>query len=124
VAERDDPYFDVVRVGISDVPIRMRFGRCLWQKTDSCRAHLLRLVAEAADHEQSRRPLSWFQPELSILEGKAAAAQEGIDALLGELHAAGTLPASALSAVRGRMEQAWIKRARDFDESRNLNLHF
>lgn len=27
-------WYDVTRRGISDTPVRMRFGRCVWQRTD------------------------------------------------------------------------------------------
>jgi hypothetical protein len=122
--ERDDPYFEVLRVGVHDEPLRMRFGRCLWQKTERGRAHLLRLVSEEGDDEETRRGLMWFQPELSHLERKTAAAEEAIEALLGELQAAGLVTGSAVANIGARVEGAWEKRARDFDESRDLDAYF
>jgi hypothetical protein len=122
--ERDDLYFDILRVGVSDKPVRMRFARCLWQNTEGGRAHLLRFVSEAGDDEETQRGLMWFQPELRHLERKAAAAEEAIEALLGELQMAHVLSESAVSAVRRKVDEAWNARAREFDEASDINLHF
>ncbi len=122
--ERDELYFDVLRVGVSEKMLRMRFGRCLWQKTDGGRAHLLRLVSQQGDDEETQRGLMLFQPELGHLERKVAAAEEAIEAILAELQSAGVLSESAAPAIRARVDEAWEKRKREFDETRDLNLYF
>lgn len=127
VRERnDDLYFDVLRVGVSDTPVRVRFGRCLWQPTEHGRAHLLRLVSEAGDSEERQHgyvPLL-REPEFSIAARKAAAAEEAIEALLDELKAAGTLSAEAIERIRTRVGPISDNEARDFDEARDLDSHF
>jgi hypothetical protein len=127
VRERsEDLYFDVLRVGVSDTPVRVRFGRCLWQRTEHGRAHLLRLVSEAGDSEERLQgyvPLS-REPEFSIAARKAAAAEEAIEALLDELRAAGTLSSEAIERVHTRAGQISENQTRDFDEARDLDEYF
>jgi len=55
-------YFDVVRKGINNRPISMRFGRILWQKTDEGFEMHAVLVAESYD---STHPET-FVPEVNI----------------------------------------------------------
>lgn len=127
VRERnEDLYFDVLRVGVSDTPVRVRFGRCLWQPTEHGRAHLLRLVSEAGDSEERQHgyvPLL-REPEFSIAAHKAAAAEEAFEALLDELKAAGTLSAEAIERIHVRVGQISKNQARDFDEARDLDQYF
>ncbi len=122
--ERDEPYFDVLRIGVSEKTLRMRFGRCLWQKTDTGRAHLLRLVSEQGDDEERQRGLMLLQPEFGHVARKAVAAEEAIDALLIELQSSSVLSEAAVSAIRSRADENLRKRWREFDETRDLNLHF
>jgi hypothetical protein len=124
-AERDDPYFDVRRAGVSDEPIRMRFGRCLWEKTLEGRAHLIHLVSERGDTEERQRggPRQWFSPELGRIGQKAFVAAEGVEALLDELVTSGVLSPSAADTIRARAEAAPRERARELDEANDLNDH-
>jgi hypothetical protein len=124
VSTHDGSYFDVVRVGVSDAPMRMRFGRCLWQKGGHGRVHLLRLVSEGRDDDETGDPLMWFEPELGHVKRKVVAAEAAIDGLLEELQTAGALSETAAANVRGRIEEAWETRRRELDESRDLDLHF
>jgi hypothetical protein len=117
----DDVYFDVLRVGISDTPLRMRFGRCLWQKAGEGRAHLVRLVSEERD---DRQPFLLSGPEQTNLERKAATAEETIEALLEELQSAGVLSDTSYTKIRRQAEGAWEKRMRDFDRAHDLDLYF
>jgi hypothetical protein len=123
-SEPEDAYFDVRRIGISDDPIRMRFGRCLWQSTEEGRAHLLRLVSEQGDTEQVQRGIRWHEPEMSHLMRKAAVAEEAIEGLLTELEAAGVLTATTTEHIRTRMAEAPKTRDREFDETRDLETYF
>ncbi len=122
----DDMYFDVRRAGVADTPIRMRFGRCLWQKTDHGRAHLLRLVSETGDSEERRNGLRAFlrEPEFSVAARKAATAQAGFEASLEELWAVGALDGEAVKRIRGRVEQSLETGQRQLDEARELERFF
>jgi hypothetical protein len=122
--ERDEMYFDVLRVGVSKKALRMRLGQCLWQKTDAGRAHLLRLVSEEGDDENAQRGLMLYQPELGRIASKAVAAEEAIDALLSELQSSGVLSETAISDIRSRAGESWGKRGRELYETDDLDLHF
>jgi hypothetical protein len=67
LADRDEVYFPVVRVGVSDEPIRMRLGKCLWERSDSEIRHLLTFVSEEGDSEDQQRGLLLLEPERSRL---------------------------------------------------------
>ena len=99
----------------------MRFGRCLWQTAEDKRIHLLCLVSEEGDTEQQQRGPLMFQPELDHTMRKAAAAQEGIEALLEELEAAGALTKDSAEAIRRRTKESWQSRWREFDEVNDLD---
>jgi hypothetical protein len=58
------------------------------------------------------------------MKRKVIAAEAAIEALLEELHAAGVLPEAAAANVRARIDDAWEKRGRELDESRDLTPHF
>jgi hypothetical protein len=55
---------------------------------------------------------------------KAAAAEEAVDALLEELHAAGTLAAEAIERIRLRIERVSETLGRDFNETHKLDRYF
>jgi hypothetical protein len=124
---KENMYFDVLRVGVSDAPMRMRFGRCLWQRTEQGRAHLLRLVSEAGDSEERRHGgvfALMHQPELSVTIRKAAVAHGTAEALIEELVGAGVLSSEAVERIRARAEEARENRDRALDEARDLDRHF
>lgn len=61
----NEKYFSVIRTGIDDVPLRMRFGRNLWSEKDGIIKLSLVLVEEEYDKE--KEPFHGFaEPELSI----------------------------------------------------------
>jgi hypothetical protein len=120
----DGVYFDVLRVGVNEKPLRMRFGLCLWQKTDAGRAHLLRFVSEEGDSEEAQRGLGLYEPMLGRIARKAVAAEEMADALLSELESSGVLSETAASTIRSRAIDSWRKRWRELYESDDLDLHF
>lgn len=126
ISERDKVgYFELVRMGVSDNPIRVRFGRCLWQRGENGgRLHLLRLVADEGAEPQSDLWLLDHQPEKGRVARIALQANEGVEALIEGLGAAGVLDEEAIARVRGRMEAAPEARVRELDEAKQLDLHF
>lgn len=122
-AKRDDPYFEVSRVGVSEAQIRMRFGRCLWQKTPQGWAHLIRLVSEQGDTDARtrKRRLRFLEPEFGNVAIRALAAHEALDALLTELVEAGVLGESTADAIRARGNEAPNENARLLDETGDLD---
>jgi hypothetical protein len=114
-------YFDVVRVGISDEPLRMRFGRCLWSDQTGNRTHLIRFVEASWDEEPERSGISrWFQPELRWAMRKSAEAEEAVAALLETLRSAGALSDDNVADIETRIAAAWEKRYREFDKAKDL----
>jgi hypothetical protein len=122
--QRDDIYFNVLRVGVSEKALRMRFGLCLWQKTDAGRAHLLRFVSEEGDNEEVQRGLGLYEPMLGRIARKAVAAEEVTNALLSELQSSGVLSETVISAIRSRAGESWGKHWRELYETDDLDLHF
>ncbi|WP_426623308.1 hypothetical protein ACPPVW_11765 [Leifsonia sp. McL0607] len=54
--ERSDQasYFPVIRHGVENSPLAVRFGRVLWDQTDSGRRYLITLVSETGDDESTK----------------------------------------------------------------------
>ena len=106
--DRDnDPYFEVVRLGVNDEPVRMRFGHCLWQAVEgSGRRHLLRLVSEAGDDDSQNGWLLLDEPERTNVARRAVAAEAGIVALLEALEEVGTLTSEVVEGIRRRINEA------------------
>lgn len=61
----DEKYFPVIRLGISDTPLQMRFGRNLWSEKDGMIKMALVLVEEEYDKNEDRFH-GMAEPELSI----------------------------------------------------------
>jgi hypothetical protein len=112
-------YFDVVRVGVSDVPMRMRFGRCLFDADvqEGGRQHLLRLVAEGDDAEMGPGLLMLHQPELARTMDRTIANHKAISVLADELRSAGVLDAAAVQRILDVLDPDAVRRAdgRAFD---------
>jgi hypothetical protein len=117
-------YFDVLRLGISDDPIRVRFGRCLWQKGDSPaeRIHSLVLVAEGGDEEDDSGHLI-NQPELGNAAQIAIVARELGECIVDELVRAGALDESARARIQERAETAFRRRYRDLLEAGDVTRY-
>ena len=63
----NEKYFSVIRTGIDDIPLRMRFGRNLWSEKEGIIKLRLVLVEEEYDKNKEKEPFHGFaQPELSI----------------------------------------------------------
>jgi hypothetical protein len=117
-------YFPVVRTGVSDAPLDMRFGRCLWQAEGAGRLHLLRLVDDKeADHE----PGPWsrmHQPELGLALRKIAGLEDQLEALVKTLRDSGALDAHHEAAIRESTEGSWGRHVRDFDQVTDIESYF
>jgi hypothetical protein len=117
-------YFPVVRVGVRDSPIQVRFGRCLWKKEASGRLHLLRLVADADVIREESAVHRIHQPELLLAQQKAAALEDMLSALLGKLGGVGVLNEAQAQEIRESADDSWGRHSRDFDEAANIERYF
>jgi hypothetical protein len=91
-------YFQVVRYGINEQPIEMRFGMCYWSKHDEGIKHQLHLVAEEAEGTQgpSRQAFLW----LRSVRDRAAENKGSIDALLDTLADKDVLTTEEVEQIR------------------------
>ncbi|PVC76939.1 hypothetical protein DBP20_35215 [Streptomyces sp. CS131] len=96
-----DNYVDVVRRGVSETPLRMRFGRCLWQQgVGDTRLHNLALVA---DEDQPDPPLGYAginQPQFSRALEKTVATSKALDLLVEQLHSQGILTEEVAASIK------------------------
>jgi hypothetical protein len=95
-------FFDVIRRGISDEPLRMRFGRRVWQQAgDGTRRHNLVLIADEDKSRAAPDPLSLAnQPQLDRTMEKACANTNALTLLLEELQSKGVLDKDAFHAIK------------------------
>lgn len=119
--ERDD-YFAVRRIGVSDTPVAMRWGRCVWQRLENGDIrHHLTLVGEDGDEPSVFLGLN--EPELSNTSRIAIKAHEAIDALLTELADSGHLSTAAVNRIREQANTAWVRRHRDLAETVDVSQY-
>ncbi|MBO1332462.1 hypothetical protein [Streptomyces sp. VRA16 Mangrove soil] len=113
-----DAFHDVVRRGISDTPLRMRFGRCVWQRAqDGTRRHHLELIAGKGGQEAGHRARDLAgQPLLARTAERTMATSRALADLLQELHARGVLDEPRLRAI----EAAATPRPPTREETREL----
>ncbi|WP_329304545.1 hypothetical protein [Streptomyces anulatus] len=95
-----DNYVDVVRRGVSESQLRMRFGRCLWQQGEGdTRLHNLALVADEGQPD----PLGYVginQPQLSRTLEKTVATSKALDLLVEQLHSQGILTEEVAASIK------------------------
>lgn len=119
----DVGYFSLVRHGVTEVPLQVRFGRCLWKKPDSrgaAREHLVVFVSKEGDSERKQRGVNFDEPRSGNAARIALEGREMAEALLEELQATGVLQPEALERVRQRTASALEQRFRDLNEARDL----
>ncbi|MFD9545057.1 hypothetical protein [Streptomyces sp. NPDC060022] len=96
-----DSYVDVVRRGVSETPLRMRFGRCLWQQGEGdIRRHNLALVA---DEGQPDPPLGFAginQPQLGRTLERTVANARALDLLVEQLRSQGILTEEVATSIK------------------------
>jgi cation transport regulator ChaC len=95
-------FFDVIRRGISDEPLRMRFGRRVWQRAgEGARRHNLVLIADEDTSQAAPDPLALVnQPQLDRTMEKACANTNALALLLEELRSKGVLDKDAFHAIK------------------------
>ncbi|MGW5248321.1 hypothetical protein ACWEQN_31630 [Streptomyces sp. NPDC004129] len=101
IVTQEDQYVDVVRRGVSETPVRMRFGRCLWQQGEGdTRRHNLTLVA---DESQPERPLGFAainQPQLGRTIEKTVANTKALVLLVEQLRSQGVLTEEVATNIK------------------------
>ena len=128
-AEPASMYFPVVRTGISEGPIQMRFGRCLWQQTAGGKRHLITLVSQEGDTEETRGG-GWIanlhQPQVSRLQDAAVLQDSRFEGLLSELMSAGVLDSESIERIRNpEVDQATLMlRRRQFSRALDLDEYW
>ncbi|MFF9431916.1 hypothetical protein [Streptomyces sp. NPDC014746] len=96
-----DSYVDVVRRGVSETPLRMRFGRCLWQKGEGdTRRHNLALVADEGQPEPPLGLAAIAQPQLGRTIEKTVATAKALDLLIEQLHSQGILTEEVAASIK------------------------
>lgn len=117
-------YFPVVRRGVQEEPLRMRFGRCLYQDNDDgFRRHRVVLVQDTFD-EGEEPPFKGFnQPEMGRVLDAVVQLQQTVEALVDGLVAAGTLPPDAAAGIRERSQEVRRSALRQFDRTEDED-HF
>lgn len=119
---QESPYFPVLWDGVSDEPVSMRFGKCLWQSTEDGGArHLLVLVTEQGDEDQ---PFLLFEPEKTRLIEQSVIVKSTLNALIEELERAGTLDGQAIGRVRAKTGHLEWSMMREFDRVGDVEAFF
>jgi hypothetical protein len=119
----DVSYFSLVRHGVTEVPLQVRFGRCLWKKPSRpgvAREHLVVFVSAEGDSQRKQRGVNFDEPRSGNAARIALEGREMAEALLEELQATGVLQPEALERVRKRTASALEERFRDLNEARDL----
>lgn len=116
-------YFSLVRHGVTEAPLQVRFGRCLWTKPDgpgAAREHLVVFVSEEGDSERKQRGVNFDEPRSGNAARIALQGRDMAEALLEELQANGVLQPEALERVRQRTASALERHFRELNEARDL----
>ncbi|MGW1412551.1 hypothetical protein [Streptomyces sp. NPDC002403] len=127
IAAQEDRYFNVVRRGVSESPVRMRFGRCLWQRGEGdTRRHNLTLVA---DEGQPDQPLGFGlinQPQLSRTTEKAIAHTKALDLLVEQLRSQGVLTDEAANNIKAAAlpHDLTIREGREFCRTSKIDQYW
>ena len=118
-------YFPVALTGITDQPIRMRFGRCLWQDLGGgCGRHQVVLVAEEGDAQDKGYSAldQLFQPAMDRLEEGTVRSKRKFDVLVTELHRAGVLDDEAVTRINDAADASLsFSDVREFDRALDLD---
>jgi hypothetical protein len=120
-AKGPEIYFPVSWTGIRDTPVRMRFGKCLWESLAGGGArHLVVLVSERGDTAGKLAGLQLFQPELTRMMQHTVITRMKLDALITELHQAGVLPSEAVDRLNREVDVLPFDLMREFDRANDV----
>jgi hypothetical protein len=112
-------YFPVQRIGISDQPLEMRFGQCLWSKNEDGFKHHLRIVQKTYDREGIQRGLC--QPQTSNMESMLAENYVLLEQLLMLLQQKGLVASDEIQQIKkSAKEKNWETR-REFDRVEDID---
>ncbi|WP_143662390.1 hypothetical protein [Streptomyces sp. Amel2xC10] len=101
IVTQEDQYFDVVRRGVSEPPVRMRFGRCLWQQGEGAtRRHNLTLVADEGRPDRPLGIAAINQPQLGRTIERTVANAAALDLLVEQLHSQGVLTEEVATTIK------------------------
>lgn len=117
-------YFDLLRSGVSDSPLSVRFGRCLWERSSDGRRHLLRFVSRSGDEDRGQVFKNFLRPELDVIRRKAVRTEATLDLLLERIDEGGELSSEAVEQIRMQSRTRAKGKARDFDEVHDLDSYF
>jgi hypothetical protein len=95
----ESPYFPVIRVGVSETPISMRFGQCVWEEREGARRHMLYLVSEENDELKRRGLGNINEPRLSRIQDQTEKVTTRLEGLLEVLVSTGTLDAETVARI-------------------------
>ncbi|MEH0420512.1 hypothetical protein [Streptomyces sp. B21-083] len=127
VIARGETYYDVIRRGVSDTPVRMRFGRTLWQETEAGSIrHNLSLVADEGRETSKPGPFALLnEPQLSRTTEAAVANAQALAVLVDELQAQGVLSSEAADKIRAAALPHKITKqeARQFTRAYDLDMY-
>lgn len=128
ILDRSERYLEVIRRGVSDTPVRMRFGRTLWQETDSgAKRHNLSLVADEGQEDSKQHPFALLnEPQLSRTTEAVAANTRALALLLDELEIQGGLSRDALDKVRAAAvpHELTAQEGRQFSKTSDLDQYW
>ncbi|MFD8565524.1 hypothetical protein [Streptomyces sp. NPDC059639] len=121
---KPDTFHEVTRRGIGDLPLRMRFGRCVWQRAeDGATRHQLELVADEGKFESPLSPLALVnQPQLGMTVERVAAHADALAKLVEELRSHGVLSESALEGINAAAIPRPLTRLEERELSRTDRL--
>lgn len=117
--DHDRPhYFPVVRRGIQDHALKMRFGRCLFHdNADGSRRHKIVLVQDTYDERENQQFKGFNWPEMQRVQEAVVVLQQTVEGLLDRLVAAGTLSSDDSEAIREGAREMTQRQLRQFDRT-------
>ncbi len=116
-------YFPVVRRGVQDHALRMRFGRCLFHdNADGSRRHKIVLVQDTYDEGENQRFKGFNWPEVQRVQEAVVVLQQTVEGLLDRLVAAGTLSSDDSEAIRDGAQEVTQRQLRQFDRTAEHDL--